>query len=94
MIMLLRFLLLNILSVYAYYNSLFHIEILVLEYSATVLSFYTTGKGLSEAFSRYGQVVEEGFHSDTLAFMSYNGNLVSKNNSLYSSQSFDGQGLC
>ncbi|KAG7017473.1 Small RNA-binding protein 11, chloroplastic, partial [Cucurbita argyrosperma subsp. argyrosperma] len=44
-------------GVYAYYNSIFHIEILVLEYFATVLPFYTAGKGLSEAFSRDAKVL-------------------------------------
>lgn len=76
--MLLRFLLL-VLSVNSCNSTLFHIEILFLEYFATGLSFYTTDKGLSEAFSQYGQVVEGDFHSDTLAFMSNSNheNLVS-----------------
>uniref|UniRef100_A0A9I9CWQ0 RRM domain-containing protein n=1 Tax=Cucumis melo TaxID=3656 RepID=A0A9I9CWQ0_CUCME len=34
------------------------LETLFLEYSATGLSYYTTDKGLSEAFSQYGQVIE------------------------------------
>ena len=52
-------------------------EILFLEYFAIGLSFYTSDKGLSEAFSQYGQVVEGEFHSNTSAFMSNHGNLVS-----------------